>query len=180
MNFLKLTFPNLIWFFDILDKHNLTHIFLIQYNQSWTYLFLWNTFNIIIGKTYLFCSFLLLKYYNKALLGYFKKFLLTYYNSPTFYKDLFISGLGYYFELQQNILFLNIGFNHKIKVQFPSNVSCTLAANGLSLHCSSLNKMILGLITAQMKHIKKIDCYKGKGIRYAYEQIKLKNIKKLK
>ncbi|KAF8819417.1 ribosomal protein L14 [Cardiosporidium cionae] len=98
--------------------------------------------------------------YKLGLGGCLKQFINNYSYQNKFYKELTISGLGY---------------SHKIKFKIPSNVSYIIRADGLSLQLYSTNKILLGLIASQLKQIKKIECYKGKGIRYSYEQIKLKS-----
>ena len=99
-------------------------------------------------------------------------------------KILIISGIGFKFQLNEintfnSEIIIFAGFSHLISIKIPFNIICTLETNN-KLIIESSSKEELGLFAAKIKNIKPIEIFKGKGIKYETENIKLKSYKKAK
>jgi large subunit ribosomal protein L6 len=87
-----------------------------------------------------------------------------------FTKVLEISGVGYRAQLQGDKLVLSLGYSHPVEVTPPDGISfqvdtpTRLAVNGA-------DKELVGQVAADIRARRKPEPYKGKGIRYAGEQI---------
>ncbi len=93
-----------------------------------------------------------------------------------FEKKLQIEGVGYKAVLEQDVLVLNLGFSHQIRVKAPEGVSFNVEKNIITLF--GIDKELVTQTAAEIKHKRKPDPYKGKGIRYFGEIIKKKVGKK--
>ena len=56
----------------------------------------------------------------------------------------------------------------------PKGVEATVEDRGTKLSLSSIDKQLVGEIAARIRKLRKPDAYKGKGVRYMGEQLKLK------
>ncbi|QJC34553.1 50S ribosomal protein L6 [Enterobacteriaceae endosymbiont of Donacia crassipes] len=94
-----------------------------------------------------------------------------------FQKKLILFGVGYKFSIENNILHLMIGFSHTILYTIPDGiVGKCLNQNEIIL--KGIDKQLLGQVAAKIRSYRPPEPYKGKGIRYSYEIIKIKEIKK--
>lgn len=89
--------------------------------------------------------------------------------SRGFEKKLEVNGVGYKVAVSDNKLILNVGFSHPINFVLPDGISAVVEKNSIIL--SGADKQLVGEIAAQIRRIKKPEPYKGKGIKYANEQI---------
>ena len=95
-----------------------------------------------------------------------------------FYKTLKIYGIGYKVFINKNkLLFLNVGYNHEIIYYIPKSVFIKCIQDNL-IQISGCNKQLVGQVASDIRSIKKPEPYKGKGIRYNDEYIKIKVSKK--
>lgn len=93
--------------------------------------------------------------------------------SSGFEKNLEIVGVGYRVEKVGNNLVFRIGFSHTVEVSpLPGVVLNAEAANRVKI--SGIDKEMVGQMAAEIKAIRPPDAYKGKGIRYAGEYVRLK------
>src|SRR6188472_813296 len=90
-----------------------------------------------------------------------------------FRKGLEITGVGYRAQLVGNKLQLNLGYSHPIEIDPPSGVSFELE-NPTRLAVVGIDKELVGHIAARVRSTRKPEPYKGKGVRYAGEQIRRK------
>lgn len=93
--------------------------------------------------------------------------------SQGFEKNLDIVGVGYKAEQNGENLVLRLGFSHPVVVQPLEGVSLAAIGNN-KIRVSGIDKEIVGQMAANIRAISPPDSYKGKGIRYAGEIIKLK------
>lgn len=97
--------------------------------------------------------------------------------STGFTKSLELIGVGYKASVQKNILDLDLGYSHKIYFSIPREITVqaemTKGKNPL-IHLEGIDKQLLGQIAAKIKTLRKVEPYKGKGIRYLGEQIRRK------
>ena len=94
-----------------------------------------------------------------------------------FEKKLELVGVGYRAKLNGNTLDLTLGFSHPIKHQLPENVTAETPSQ-TEIILKSHNKKLLGQTAAEIRAYRPPEPYKGKGVKYADEQIKRKEAKK--
>jgi len=87
--------------------------------------------------------------------------------------ELEIQGVGYRAQKQGKNLILQVGFSHPVEVAPPEGIDFEVpSANRIVV--SGIDKALVGQVAAQIRAIKPPDPYKGKGIRYVDEHIKLR------
>lgn len=90
-----------------------------------------------------------------------------------FEKNLEVVGVGYRAEKSGGNLVLKLGFSHPIEIQPEEGITFNIeAANKIKV--SGINKEIVGRMAAQIKKARPPDAYKGKGVRYAGEKVRIK------
>jgi len=90
-----------------------------------------------------------------------------------FQKDLEIVGVGFRAELLGGRLVLALGYSHPIVVVPPPGI--TFAVEGQTkIKVAGLDKQVVGEMAARIRKLRKPEPYKGKGIRYAGEQVRRK------
>ena len=97
--------------------------------------------------------------------------------STGFTKDLEINGVGYRVAVQGNKIELNVGYSHPVKVDVPSYLKVE-APSQTKLTISGIDKQKVNEFAANIRKIRQPEPYKGKGIKYADEHIRIKEGKK--
>jgi large subunit ribosomal protein L6 len=90
-----------------------------------------------------------------------------------FSRRLEIVGVGYRAQVQNNVLVLSLGYSHPVEIPAPSGIQFTVEAN-TKLEVKGPDKEQVGQITALIRSKRAPEPYKGKGIRFAGEQIRRK------
>jgi large subunit ribosomal protein L6 len=90
--------------------------------------------------------------------------------SQGFRKGLEIQGVGFRAQVQGKNLNLNIGFSHPVVFPIPDGIKITVAENTKIL-IEGIDKQVVGQVAADIRSYYPPEPYKGKGIRYAGEQI---------
>jgi large subunit ribosomal protein L6 len=88
-------------------------------------------------------------------------------------KGLEITGVGYRAQLVGKKLQLNLGYSHPVEIDPPEGISFEVEAP-TRLSVVGIDKQLVGLVAAQVRATRKPEPYKGKGVRYAGEQIRRK------
>jgi large subunit ribosomal protein L6 len=88
-------------------------------------------------------------------------------------KGLEISGVGYRAALVGQKLQLNLGYSHQVEIEPPAGISFELE-NPTHLAVVGIDKELVGEVAARVRASRKPEPYKGKGVRYAGEQIRRK------
>jgi large subunit ribosomal protein L6 len=88
-------------------------------------------------------------------------------------RDLEIQGVGYRAALDGTTLVLSVGFSHPVRMTPPEGVSYTLDGN-TRLSVVGIDKQLVGEEAARIRRVRPPEPYKGKGIRYAGEQVRRK------
>lgn len=83
-----------------------------------------------------------------------------------------VHGLGYRANMKGNVLELSLGKSHNDLYPVPKDVKIEVKGN--EIHVSGIDKQRVGQVAAHIRSFRKPDPYKGKGIRYKDEPIKLK------
>lgn len=93
-----------------------------------------------------------------------------------FEKKLEIEGIGYKAILQGKDLILNLGYSHPVEFKAASGIEFKVEKNVITV--SGVDKELVGQTAAEIRALAKPEPYKGKGIRYQEEIVKLKEGKK--
>ena len=93
--------------------------------------------------------------------------------SSGFAKELEIVGVGYRAEKTGDNLVFRVGFSHTVEVVPLPGVSLNVEGNN-RIKVSGIDKEAVGEMAARIRAIRPPDAYKGKGIRYAGEYVRLK------
>lgn len=83
-----------------------------------------------------------------------------------------MKGVGYRATKQGNDLVLNLGYSHPITVTAPAGIE--LATEKTSILVRGIDKQLVGEVAAGIRRLRPPEPYKGKGIRYTDEQIRMK------
>jgi len=90
-----------------------------------------------------------------------------------FEKRLEIQGIGYRADLQGSVLRLTLGFSHPVLFPLPEGVKVEVERQ-TNIKVKGIDKQLVGSVAAQIRSLKPPEPYKGKGIRYVGEYVKLK------
>src|SRR6266704_195509 len=85
--------------------------------------------------------------------------------SEGFAKQLEIEGVGFRAAVQGSNLNLSLGFSHPVRFSIPENIKITT---------QGVDKKLVGQVAADIRRFYPPEPYKGKGVRYAGEQIRRK------
>jgi large subunit ribosomal protein L6 len=85
-------------------------------------------------------------------------------------KDLEIQGVGFKAAVKGKILNLNLGYSHEINHPIPEGLKVTVAEN-TKVKVEGIDKQVVGQFAAEVRSFYPPEPYKGKGVRYAGEQI---------
>jgi large subunit ribosomal protein L6 len=88
-------------------------------------------------------------------------------------KTLEIQGVGYKVEQKGKNLVLSVGYANAITKAIPGNVAVQLEGTN-KIHISGADKQAVGQFASEIRQVRKPEPYKGKGIRYEGEQVKIK------
>jgi len=89
-----------------------------------------------------------------------------------FKKQLEINGVGYKAALKGADLVLEVGFSHPVTLVAPVGVKFEVEKNVITV--SGADKQAVGEVAAQVRATKKVEPYKGKGIKYVGEVVRRK------
>ncbi len=84
-----------------------------------------------------------------------------------------IFGVGYRVQLKGKNLEFSLGFSHPVVIEAPQGVTFAVDGN-TKFSITGIDKQEVGQIAANIRHLRKDDPYKGKGIRFEGEQIRRK------
>ncbi|MDT8427592.1 MAG: 50S ribosomal protein L6 [Pseudomonadales bacterium] len=97
--------------------------------------------------------------------------------SQGFQKKLLLQGVGYRAKAQGNSLNLTLGYSHPIDFDLPKGVSAETPSQ-TEIVISGADKQQVGEVAAKIREFRPPEPYKGKGIRYADENVYRKEAKK--
>ena len=92
-------------------------------------------------------------------------------------KKLTIVGIGYRAQAKGNSLNLSLGFSHPVVYQIAKGVSVETPSQ-TEIVVSGTDKQLVGQTAAEIRRFRPPEPYKGKGVRYADEQVRRKQAKK--
>ncbi len=94
-------------------------------------------------------------------------------------KELEVVGLGYRIQLRGKNAVFALGYSHEIEFKAPTGIEFILEGQN-KLIVSGIDKVLVGQTAADIKALRAPDAYKGKGVRYSGEFIKVKPGKSVK
>ena len=98
-----------------------------------------------------------------------------------FTRQLDIVGVGYKAELQKTRVMFSLGYSHQIEFPIPKGIEVKverinkpITQYQTTLTITGIDRQQVGQVAADIRSLRRPDPYKGKGVRYANEQLKLK------
>lgn len=97
--------------------------------------------------------------------------------TESFVKKLSVEGIGYKAEVTGSNIKLQVGFSHPVLVPIPQGITVAVEKNIITVTGADKDKV--GQFAASVRLVKKPEPYKGKGIRYEGEVVRMKEGKKV-
>jgi large subunit ribosomal protein L6 len=97
--------------------------------------------------------------------------------SKGYRKQMELIGVGYKANAQGNVLELSIGYSHNIFLAVPSELKLQAVqekGQNPMIILEGIDKQLIGQVAAKIKSLRKVEPYKGKGIRYFGEYVRRK------
>lgn len=94
--------------------------------------------------------------------------------SQGYQRVLEITGVGYKAQVQGGKVVFSLGYSHPVEFPLPEGITAEADKKQVVLTLSGIDKHRIGQVAADMRALRPPDAYKGKGVRYAGERIKLK------
>jgi large subunit ribosomal protein L6 len=97
--------------------------------------------------------------------------------SKGYKKELELVGVGYKATAQGKVLELSLGHSHSIFMEIPEELSVTAeTAKGKNpvVTLEGIDKQLIGQVAAKIKSLRKVEPYKGKGVKFVGEHIRRK------
>lgn len=91
-------------------------------------------------------------------------------------KQLELTGTGYKVNLQGDKLILDLGYSKSVEFPAPEGIKLAVEKNIITV--SGIDKQLVGETAAQIRKKRKVEPYKGKGLRYVGEIVRRKEGKK--
>lgn len=91
--------------------------------------------------------------------------------------QLELVGVGYKANAQSNVLELSLGYSHNVFLAVPAEIKVqTVQEKGQNptIILEGIDKQLIGQVAAKLKSLRKIEPYKGKGIRFTGEYVRRK------
>lgn len=89
-------------------------------------------------------------------------------------REMSIIGVGYRAQVQGQKITFTLGYSHPIVFNLPEGVTAQIDKKQTQLTLEGTDKYLVGQVAANIRSLRPPNIYKGKGIRYADEVIKLK------
>jgi large subunit ribosomal protein L6 len=97
--------------------------------------------------------------------------------SKGYKRNMELVGVGYKANAQSNVLELSLGYSHNVFVAIPAEikVAATQEKGGNpTIVLEGADKQLIGQVAAKIKSLRKVEPYKGKGIRFVGEYVRRK------
>jgi len=94
--------------------------------------------------------------------------------STGYQRVLDISGVGYRAQVQGKKIVFTLGYSHPVEFQLPEGISAEVDKKQTQITLQGIDKQTMGQVAANIRGLRAPDSYKGKGVRYGNEFIKLK------
>ncbi|MFB6422225.1 MAG: 50S ribosomal protein L6 [Candidatus Malihini olakiniferum] len=94
-----------------------------------------------------------------------------------FIKKLQLVGIGYRAAIKGSVINLSLGYSHSIDHPLPGSITAECPTQN-EIVLKSADKQVIGQLAADLRAYRRPESYKGKGIRYAEEVVRIKEAKK--
>jgi large subunit ribosomal protein L6 len=95
--------------------------------------------------------------------------------SKGFERTLELVGTGYRVEAKgKDAIEIDVGFSHKVNFPLPVGISADVGEKNLRVTIKGADKQLVGQVAADIRSLRPPEPYKGKGIRYVGERIRMK------
>lgn len=97
--------------------------------------------------------------------------------SKGYRREMELIGVGYKASAQGNVLELSIGYSHNVFVAIPGELKLQAVqekGQNPMIILEGIDKQLIGQVAAKIKSLRKVEPYKGKGIRYVGEFVRRK------
>lgn len=94
--------------------------------------------------------------------------------SQGYQKVLDIVGVGYKAQVKDDKIMFSLGYSHPVEFQLPQGIKASVDTKQTQITLSGIDKQQIGQLAASIKALRLPDAYKGKGVRYSGERLKLK------
>ena len=94
-----------------------------------------------------------------------------------FERKLQLLGVGYRAQAQGKVLNLTLGFSHPVAYELPEGITVETPSQ-TEIVIKGIDKQLVGQVAANVRAFRPPEPYKGKGVRYADEQVRRKEAKK--
>ncbi len=94
--------------------------------------------------------------------------------SEGFVKELEVIGVGYKAEIKGDKVHFALGYSHPVVFPIPNGIKVELDQKAMRLKISGADRQLVGQVAAEIRGLRKPDPYKGKGIKYREEVLKMK------
>ena len=92
-------------------------------------------------------------------------------------KQLELVGVGFKATAQSNVLELSLGYSHSIFLAIPNELKVQAVqekGSNPTIILEGIDKQLIGQVAVKIKSLRKVEPYKGKGIRFTGEQVRRK------
>ena len=97
--------------------------------------------------------------------------------SKGYKREMELVGVGYKANAQSNVLELSLGYSHNVFLGIPSELKVQAVqekGQNPMIILEGIDKQLIGQVAAKIKSLRKVEPYKGKGIRYVGEYVRRK------
>jgi large subunit ribosomal protein L6 len=94
-----------------------------------------------------------------------------------FSKKLQLVGVGYRAQVKEGTVHLSLGYSHPIEHVLPKGITAE-CSTPTEILVKGIDKQLVGQVAADLRGYRPPEPYKGKGVRYANETVRLKEAKK--
>ena len=94
--------------------------------------------------------------------------------AEAFVRRMQIVGVGYRADLRGESLVLNVGFSHPVEIPAPPGIKFSVEKGGRDFRVEGIDKELVGQVAARIRSVRKPEPFKGKGIRYLEEIVRIK------
>jgi len=89
-------------------------------------------------------------------------------------KELEIVGIGYRAEMKGREVVFNLGYSHPINFEIPEEIDIEVDSKANRVTVIGIDRQRVGQVAAEIRAMRPPEPYKGKGVRYADEYVRIK------
>ncbi len=94
--------------------------------------------------------------------------------SQGFVRKMQVIGVGYRADLRGDSLVLNVGYSHPVEIPAPPGIKFSVEKGGRDFAVEGIDRELVGEVAAKIRAVRRPEPYKGKGVMYADEKVRIK------